>query len=226
MSGLVHNIADYNVEVDVKNINQKFSKSSSRQRLKPRLSRSLTPPRLVQLRTSTPPSRVKSSISGEGRHVSRGASRKCCQNRRHLEKENIDLIHQLRQEQDYQRNLESIWKMKLEDVKNAHKDNLVQLGTIVATQKQIGEQWRQEMTELTLKYQTKLKHEQNKNKKLRAHLKYLQNELNSKEAEAQEYSELTLFYSSKINKLEKQLKEEKNKDGESYIEVTFPFTPL
>ena len=38
----------------------------------------------------------------------------------------------------------------------------------------IGEQWRQEMTELTLKYQTKLKHEQNKNKKLREHLKYLQ----------------------------------------------------
>ena len=54
----------------------------------------------------------------------------------------------------------------------------------------------------------------------------LQNELNSKEAEAQEYSELTLLYSSKISKLEKQLKDEKNKDGESYIEVIFPFTPL
>lgn len=139
-----HNISksDYYIEVDVKNTNQMFSTSSSRQRLKPRLSRSLTPPRLVHLRTSTPPSRVKSSIPGESRHVSRGASRICCQNRRHLEKENMDLIHQLRQEQDYQRNLESIWKIKLEDVKTAHKDNLVQLGTIVSTQKQVHVQFQ------------------------------------------------------------------------------------
>ena len=38
----------------------------------------------------------------------------------------------------------------------------------------IGEQWRREMTELTLRYHNKLKHEQSRNKKLRAHLKYLQ----------------------------------------------------
>ena len=145
MSGFAaYNIAKSDYKVDVKSINQQFSPSSAKQRLKPRLSRSLTPPRLVQehhLRTSTPPSRVRSSISGEVRHVSRGASRICCQKRRQvvetLEKDNMDLIHLLRQEQDYQRNLEAVWRTKLEDVKTAHKDNLVQLGTIVSSQKQV-----------------------------------------------------------------------------------------
>ena len=53
-----------------------------------------------------------------------------------------------------------------------------------------------------------------------------QAEVDSKEAEAQEYSELSLLYCSRIQKLERQLKEEKSKDDESYIELTFPFRPL
>ena len=53
-----------------------------------------------------------------------------------------------------------------------------------------------------------------------------QAEIASKEAEAQEYSELSLLYCSRIQKLERQLKEEKSKDDESYIELTFPFRPL
>ena len=143
MSRYAQNVSQSEYDgINVKIPNQQFS-PTAKQRLKPRLSRSLTPPRIVQqhhLRSSTPPSRARSSISGRT-HVSRGSRQKCCQHRRQavetLEKDNMDLIHMLRQEQDYQKNLELAWKQKLDGVKTAHKDNLSQLGTIVASQKQV-----------------------------------------------------------------------------------------
>ena len=47
-----------------------------------------------------------------------------------------------------------------------------------------------------------------------------------KSKESEELSELTSIYSRKVNKLENSLKSEKNKEDESYIEITFPLAAL
>ena len=50
--------------------------------------------------------------------------------------------------------------------------------------------------------------------------------MEERNAESEEFEEISLVYSKKISQLEKQLSKEKNKDDDSYIEITFPFTPL
>ena len=50
--------------------------------------------------------------------------------------------------------------------------------------------------------------------------------MENKIRESEELSELTSIYSRKVKKLENSLKSEKNKDDESYIEITFPFAAL
>ena len=53
-----------------------------------------------------------------------------------------------------------------------------------------------------------------------------QTELENKSKESEELSELTSIYSRKVTKLENSLKSEKNKEDESYIEITFPLAAL
>ena len=54
----------------------------------------------------------------------------------------------------------------------------------------------------------------------------MQAELKSKEMEAEEFSELATHYLNKITKLQRELKDERSKDDESYVELTFPFNAL
>ena len=54
----------------------------------------------------------------------------------------------------------------------------------------------------------------------------LQAELDLKELESEERLELAASYLNKITKLQKELKDEKSKDDESYIELTYPFSFL
>ena len=51
-------------------------------------------------------------------------------------------------------------------------------------------------------------------------------ELEEKNRESQELSDLASIYSRKINKLQTSLKAVRDKDDESYIEITIPFAPL
>ena len=48
----------------------------------------------------------------------------------------------------------------------------------------------------------------------------------NKESEARESAEVAAMYSSKLSKMEKKLKEEMNKEDESYIEITIPYSLL
>ena len=52
-------------------------------------------------------------------------------------------------------------------------------------------------------------------------LYYSQLELDHKEAEARESAEVAAMYSGKLSKMEKKMKDEMNKEDESYIEITY-----
>ena len=51
-------------------------------------------------------------------------------------------------------------------------------------------------------------------------------ELDHKEAEARESAEVAAMYSGKLSKMEKKMKDEMNKEDESYIEITIPYSLL
>ena len=57
-------------------------------------------------------------------------------------------------------------------------------------------------------------------------LSQFQLDLEIKEAEAKESSEVAAMYSNKLSKIEKKLKEERKKEDESYIEITIPYSFL
>jgi len=74
--------------------------------------------------------------------------------------------------------------------------------------------------------QEKLKLSKQQNKELKNKVLLLETQMEERNAESEEFEEISLVYSKKISQLEKQLSKEKNKDDDSYIEITFPFTPL
>ena len=57
-------------------------------------------------------------------------------------------------------------------------------------------------------------------------LYYSQLELDHKEAEARESAEVAAMYSGKLSNMEKKMKDEMNKEDESYIEITIPYSLL
>ena len=84
-------------------------------------------------RSSTPPSR--------GSQSSRVREGTCCQHRRHAvesaEKENLKLLHLLKQEREERLEAEKFWKEKLDQVAVEHKENLSKMGKLVACQKKV-----------------------------------------------------------------------------------------
>ncbi len=77
------------------------------------------------------------------------------------------------------------------------------------------------METLTQQFEVKLKTLQVENRKLRAELDAAMTELELKEADLHEATEMNGIYSAKLTKLERKFKKLKDEDEESYMEMTF-----
>ena len=55
---------------------------------------------------------------------------------------------------------------------------------------------------------------------------YIQLDLGKKETEAKDSAEVAAMYSGKLSNMEKKMKAEMNKEDESYIEITIPYSLL
>ena len=55
---------------------------------------------------------------------------------------------------------------------------------------------------------------------------YFELDLGKKESEANDSAEVAAMYCGKLSKMEKKMKDEMNKEDESYIEITIPYSLL
>ena len=77
------------------------------------------------------------------------------------------------------------------------------------------------MEALTQQFEVKLKTLQAENRTLRSDLDAAMGELEQREADLHEATEMNGIYSAKLTKLERKFKKLKDEDEESYMEMTF-----
>jgi len=81
-----------------------------------------------------------------------------------LERDNMDLVRQLREEQEQQEASSARHAHRLNQLKQQHRHDLAQLAAVIASQKKVGDRWKKEMAELTSKFETRLQEGQQRNK--------------------------------------------------------------
>ncbi|XP_059088765.1 uncharacterized protein LOC131884888 isoform X1 [Tigriopus californicus] len=111
--------------------------------------------------------------------------------------------------------------VKLDALHGKHQNSLAEMKSILLAQRQVGAQWKEEMTILTKRFEVKVKELQSENKELKMELERLREVFKVKEVEADEARELNGIYSAKLTKMERKFKKLKDEDEESYMEMTF-----
>lgn len=111
--------------------------------------------------------------------------------------------------------------VKLDALQGKHQNSLAEMRSILLAQRQVGAQWKEEMTILTKRFEVKVKELQSENKELKLELERLREVFKVKEVEAEEARELNGIYSAKLTKMERKFKKLKDEDEESYMEMTF-----
>ncbi|XP_023319639.1 stress response protein NST1 isoform X2 [Eurytemora carolleeae] len=119
-----------------------------------------------------------------------------------------------------------IWFRRIKSIQIKHKKNMNEVKNLLLAQRQVGEQWKDEMRELTLKFDIRLKDSLNQNKTLKARIKQLEDDLARKGAEVEDAHEMTQIYKTRLNKAEKKIKQDLSRNDDSYLELTFPFSVL
>ena len=90
-----------------------------------------------------------------------------------LERQNVELIHEVRRQQEVRARLETVWRENIQGAKCEHAVQLAEIAKSVSCQQDLANTRRREMTDLTSGAQTLLGQEELKMRKLRARLHQL-----------------------------------------------------
>ena len=99
--------------------------------------------------------------------------------------------------------------------------SLNEMRVLLASQRKLGNRWKEEMSSLTQIFETKIRNLSTENKQLKQLAEKLTTDLKVKVIEAKEAREMNGIYSAKLTKMERRFKKLRDQDEESYIEMTF-----
>ena len=101
----------------------------------------------------------------------------CCEGRRErlarLERQNVELIHEVARQQETRAGLEVAWRDILQGAKSDHALQVSEIARSVSAQQLLANMRRREMSELTSRAETVIREEQARQRKLRARLQQL-----------------------------------------------------